>query len=83
MVPEKRRQNHISLIDEKHPLLPIALACIADQHTDRPSAHKVCVAIEKCVSSKMYETSQASLVQLQQQIEQLKDTIAQKNQQVQ
>ena len=84
MVPERqRRQNHISLIDENHPLLPIALRCIADKCSDRPSAHQVCVAIESYLSSKMYETSKTSLVLLQQQIKQLKDTLAQKVQQIQ
>lgn len=71
------------MIDPKHPLLPIAPNCIADKHTDRPSAHQVCVAIEQSKMHDIYESSQASLVALQQQIVQLKDTIAQKTQQIQ
>ena len=78
VLEKQRRQNHISLIDKKQPLLPIALYCIAEESTDRPTAHQVCEAIEKC---KMHTTNHAhSLVE---QIEQFKYALAQKNQQIQ
>ena len=42
-VPEiHRRQNHISLIPRDHPLLPIALDCLDDDPTKRPSARQLC-----------------------------------------
>ena len=42
-VPEiERRQNHISLVDPNHPLLPIALHCLKDSDVERPSAQELC-----------------------------------------
>ena len=34
----ERRQNHISLIDQNHQLLPMALNCLKDKQIERPSA---------------------------------------------
>ena len=43
IVPEiDRRNNHISLIDPNHSLLPIALACLRDQEFRRPTAQDLC-----------------------------------------
>jgi hypothetical protein len=42
-VPEiDRRQNHVSQIDPNHSLLPIALDCLKDEGSERPSAHQLC-----------------------------------------
>ena len=42
-VPEiERRQNHTSLVDPNHPLLPIALLCLKDSDIERPSAQELC-----------------------------------------
>ena len=42
-VPEiERRQNHISQVDPNHALLPIALDCLKDKDSERPSAHRLC-----------------------------------------
>ena len=42
-VPEvERRQNHISQVDPNHSLLPIALNCLKDKDSKRPSAHQLC-----------------------------------------
>ena len=42
-VPEtERRKKDIDLIDHDHPLLPIALNCIADNDEERPSADELC-----------------------------------------
>ena len=37
-----RRQNHIGMIDEKHPLLSIALCCLSDNASDRPFSQQLC-----------------------------------------
>ena len=37
-----RRQDHISMIDPQHRLLPIALKCLGDKPEDRPSAQELC-----------------------------------------
>ena len=43
IVPEiDRRNNHISLIDPNHSLLPIALACLRDHEIERPTAQELC-----------------------------------------
>ena len=42
-VPEvERRQEHISLIAQAHPLLEVALDCLKDKDGERPSAREVC-----------------------------------------
>ena len=37
-----RRQTHISLVPPNHSLLPIALNCLKDEGSQRPSAHQLC-----------------------------------------
>ena len=37
-----RRQDHISKIPPNHSLLPIALDCLKDKDSERPSAHQLC-----------------------------------------
>ena len=42
-VPEaNRRHNHLSLIPNTHPILPIATNCLKDKDTNRPSAQEIC-----------------------------------------
>ena len=42
-IPEiERRQKHISQVDPNHSLLPIALDCLKDEASERPSAHQLC-----------------------------------------
>ena len=45
----ERRQNHINEIKPNHSLLPIALECLKDVESERPSAHELC---ERFVSLK-------------------------------
>ena len=41
-VPEtERRHNHLSLISGTHPMLPIAVECLKDTATERPSAQQI------------------------------------------
>ena len=43
IIPEvERRHNHISQIDQRNPLLPIALDCLRDTESERPSAQQLC-----------------------------------------
>ena len=60
----ERRQNHISKVKEGHPLLSIALKCLADKPHDRPVAKDLCDEIEKLkisddYSSPMFHQEQA------------------------
>ena len=42
-VPEReRRKKDIDLVDPNHPLLPLALHCLKDRDTERPSADELC-----------------------------------------
>ena len=58
IIPEiERRKDDISKIDPKHPLLPIALPCLNDNSTQRPSAHKLCKNMKKLQESDEYRES--------------------------
>ena len=50
----ERRKNHISMIDSSHPLLPIALSCLCDKNSDRPTAQKLCERIGSVKDSSEY-----------------------------
>lgn len=42
-IPEvERRKKHIDKIDPNHPLLPLAIRCLDDRDTKRPSALEIC-----------------------------------------
>ena len=42
-VPEvERRQNHLSLIPRTHPMLQVAVDCLKDKDSERPSAQQIC-----------------------------------------
>ena len=42
-VPEvERRQNHLSLIPQTHPMLNVAVDCLKDMDSERPSAQQIC-----------------------------------------
>ena len=38
----ERRQSHLSLIPQTHPMLRIAVDCLKDTDSERPSAQKIC-----------------------------------------
>ena len=42
-IPEtERRRKQIDLVEQDHPLLPLAIKCLAGRDTERPSAHELC-----------------------------------------
>ena len=41
----ERRHSHINKVDSKHPLLPIALDCLKDKGSERPSSKQLCERI--------------------------------------
>ena len=60
-VPEiERRQNHISMIDPGHPLLPIARDCLKDRDVERPTAHQLYERIGALKESARYRESKES-----------------------
>ena len=56
----KRRQNHIKMVDLIHPLLPIALTCLRDMASDRPSAQELCDKIEPLKEADYKESTYGS-----------------------
>ena len=57
-VPEaERQQNHISQTDPNHFLLPIALDCLKDRDSERPSAHQLCVRVADLKGMPKYRDS--------------------------
>ena len=57
-VPEvQRRKKHIDLVDPNHPLLPLALHCLKDDDTERPSADELCGRLATLRGEQMYTRS--------------------------
>ena len=75
-VPEReRRKKDIDLVDPNHPLLPLALHCLKDRDTERPSADELCGRLAILKGEQMYTRSveqsreqSVSVQTLQQQI---------------
>ena len=57
-VPEsERRKNDIDLVDPTDPLLPLALHCLKDRDTERPSADELCGRLATLKGEQMYTRS--------------------------
>ena len=57
-VPEReRRKKDIDLVDPNHPLLPLALRCLKDNHRERPSADELCGRLATLKGKQMYTRS--------------------------
>ena len=60
-VPEiDRRQNQINKVDPNHPLLAIALDCMKDSHTERPSAQDLCERVAVLKETQEYFESETA-----------------------
>ena len=56
--PEReRRKKDIDLVDPNHPLLPLALHCLKDDDTERPSADELCGRLATLKGEQMYTRS--------------------------
>ena len=61
-IPEvDRRQNHISVIDPNHTLLPISLDCLKDRDVERPSAQQLCERVAALKEQSQYIESARSV----------------------
>ena len=65
-----RRRKHISQVDPNHPLLPIALDCLKDKDTERPSAQQLCERVASLKERSEYSDSVAAVQQDRQQLRQ-------------
>ena len=55
LVPEtERRQNHLSLIPQTHPMLRLSLDCLKDRDKDRPTAQQVCQQLSTLKEAPQY-----------------------------
>ena len=93
-VPEiERRQNHISRVDSNHPLLQIALDCLKDADSERPSAQQLCERLAALKEKAKYKNASERVKdsrckegeyyeQLRHVIDQKDATIAEKDQQL-
>ena len=71
-VPEReRRKKDIDLVDPNHPLLPLALHCLKERATLRPSADELCGRLATLKSQPRYASSleNSPLQALQREIE--------------
>ena len=50
----ERRKEHIDQVEPDHPLLPLALHCLKDRDTERPSADELCARLASLKSEPMY-----------------------------
>ena len=67
-------QTYLSKVDPAHSLLSIALDCLKDRETERPTAHQLCVTFEMLKESQRYRenksnTSESAEADIQLQIE--------------
>ena len=61
-VPEiERRNNHISEINTAHPLLPIALHCLKNRESERPSTGELCQRLAALKDTPEYTESERAV----------------------
>ena len=53
-----RRKNHLSRIEQDHPLLPITLSCLQDNDRDRPTASGFCRELASVADGIQYTNSE-------------------------
>ena len=53
----ERRQNHLSLISQTHPMLRLSLDCLKDRDKDRPTAQQVCQQLATLKEAPQYVQS--------------------------
>jgi serine/threonine protein kinase len=80
-VPEiDRRQNHISQVDPNHFLLPIALDCLKDEGSERPSAHQFCEKVADLKGMPKYRDSARIFLDKDEANQQLRQQTREKDQ---
>ena len=80
-VPEiDRRQNHISQVDPNHSLLPIALDCLKDEGSERPSGHQLCERVANLKEIPKYRDSARAVQDKDEENQQLRQQIQEKDQ---
>ena len=75
-----RRQNHISQVDPNHSLLSIALDCLKDEGSERPSAHQLCERVADLKGMPKYSDSARVVRDKDEENQQLRQRIEEKDQ---
>ena len=75
-----RRQNHIIQVDPNHSLLPIALDCLKDEGSERPSAHQLCERVADLKGMPKYRDSARAVQDKDEEIQRLRQQIQEKDQ---
>ena len=75
-----RRQNHISQVDPNHSLLPIALDCLKDKDSERPSAHQLCGRVADLKGMPKYRDSARTVQDKEEENQRLRQRIREKDQ---
>ena len=79
-VPEiNRRRNHISQVSPDNPLLPVALDCMKDKDSERPSAHQLCKRVADLKGMPKYLDSAKSVRGKDEVIESLMTCVKEKD----
>ena len=79
-VPEmQRRQNHLSLIPQTHPMLHVALDCLKDRDHERLSAKQICQGLSALKEAPQYVQSLKKKGEDLQEKEQLIQQLKQEN----
>ena len=73
-----RRQNHINQVDPDHSLLPIALDCLVEKDSKRPSAQQLCERIADLKEKIKYIDSDRSIQDKDQMIQSLTARVEEK-----
>ena len=57
VLEEERRQDHISMIDCNHSLLPIVMECLKYNYSDRPTSAQLCISLGQLKEEPCYKES--------------------------
>ena len=83
-VPEiERRENHINLIEPKHPMLPVIKSCLRDREQERPSAQQLCHQLVTLKQAREYSQSKQQPTPKERRIQEQEQLIQEQHQTVQ
>ena len=83
-VPEiERRENHINLIEPKHPMLPVIQSCLKDRERERPTARQLCHQLVILKQAREYAQSKQQPTPKERRIQEQEQLIQEQHQAVQ
>ena len=83
-VPEiERRENHINLIEPKHPMLPVIQSCLKDRERERPTAQQLSRQLVTLKQAREYAQSKQQPTPKERRIQEQEQLIQEQHQAVQ